>query len=216
MNEQVEAILDYYQPLFENKYADDHPKRAPDLEHLAGLAANYESRRRFLSSLTLDPIELTALDQEAEDNDEPPLVLSTIHSAKGLEFHTVFLIRALDGTIPSRHALREDGGVDEELRLFYVAVTRAEEDLFISYPMTQYRRGQGEYMTTPSRFVEDVPEDMLEPVQLVEEDAAGDAEPDESAAPSQNGEVPSSSDGPAEDDAPAPPEDPTDADDLPF
>jgi DNA helicase-2/ATP-dependent DNA helicase PcrA len=141
-------------------------------------------------------------------------VLSTIHSAKGLEFHTVFLIRALDGTIPSRHALREDGGVDEELRLFYVAVTRAEEDLFISYPMTQYRRGQGEYMTTPSRFIEDVPEDVLEPVQLVEEDAAA-ADSDTSAPPSENGQAPSSSDESA-DDAPAPPDDPADADGLPF
>ena len=234
VNEQVEAILDYYQPLFENTYADDHPKREPDLEHLAGLAANYASRRRFLSSLTLDPIELTALDQEAEDTEEPPLVLSTIHSAKGLEFHTVFLIRALDGTIPSRHALREDGGVDEELRLFYVAVTRAEEDLFISYPMTQYRRGQGEYMTKPSRFIKDVPEDVLEPVQLVEEDAVdedatdedatdedavdGDAveEADAPASPPQTEDPPSTENERSEGDIPSPPDDPANADGLPF
>jgi len=215
VTEQVEAILSYYQPLFENKYADDHPKREPDLEHLAGLAANHETRRRFLSSLTLDPIELTALDQEATEDDEPPLTLSTIHSAKGLEFHTVFLIRALDGTIPSRHALREDGGVDEELRLFYVAVTRAEEDLFISYPMTQYRRGQGEYMTTPSRFIEDVPEDVLEPVQLVEEDAADNAEENEASSLPQNG-TPSSSPETTPDPPDGPPEDPSDADGLPF
>lgn len=189
---QVETILDYYQPLFENKYADDHPKRAPDLEHLAGLAANYDTRRRFLSSLTLDPIELTALDQEAAENEEPPLVLSTIHSAKGLEFHTVFVIRALDGNIPSRHALRETGGVDEELRLFYVAITRAEENLFISYPMTQYRRGRGEYMTSPSRFVDEVPEDLLEPVQLVEEDAVQESSEEHETPPEneESGAVP--------------------------
>lgn len=208
--EQVEAILDYYQPLFEDEYADDHPKRAPDLEHLAGLAANYETRQRFLSSLTLDPIELTALDQEAAEDDEPPLVLSTIHSAKGLEFHTVFLIRALEGTIPSRHALREAGGVDEELRLFYVAITRAEETLFLSYPMTQYRRGQGEYMTTPSRFVEDVPEELLEPVQLVEEEAVDETETDD--APSLQDGQPQT----ARDDAADPPNTPTEADGLPF
>ncbi|MCS3829925.1 DNA helicase-2/ATP-dependent DNA helicase PcrA [Salinibacter ruber] len=218
VTEQVEAILDYYQPLFENKYADDHPKRAPDLEHLAGLAANHESRQRFLSSLTLDPIELTALDQETGEDDEPPLVLSTIHSAKGLEFHTVFLIRALDGTIPSRHALREPGGVDEELRLFYVAVTRAEEDLFISYPMTQYRRGQGEYMTTPSRFVEDLPDDVLEPVQLVEEDAVDENAPDapeggDTLPSSRNGEAPAPPESTRDD---GPPDDPADADGLPF
>ena len=213
VTEQVEAILDYYQPLFENKYADDHPKRAPDLEHLAGLAANHESRQRFLSSLTLDPIELTTLDQETGEDDEPPLVLSTIHSAKGLEFHTVFLIRALDGTLPSRHALREDGAVDEELRLFYVACTRAEENLFISYPMTQYRRSHGEYMTTPSRFVDDVPEEVLEPVQLVEEDA-----PDAVEAPDEPAALPDAEESPSADESPPerPNRDPTDADELPF
>lgn len=216
VTEQVEAILDYYQPLFENKYADDHPKRAPDLEHLAGLAANYETRRRFLSSLTLDPIELTALDQEAAEDDEPPLVLSTIHSAKGLEFHTVFVIRALDGNIPSRHALRETGGVDEELRLFYVAVTRAEKNLFSSYPMTQYRRGQGEYMTSPSRFVEDIPEDLLEPVQLVEEDAVQDSDEDDAALEENGKDQKSESSGTAHIEPAELPNDPADADGLPF
>jgi DNA helicase-2/ATP-dependent DNA helicase PcrA len=208
--EQVETVLDYYQPLFEEEYSEDHPKREPDLDHLAGLAANYESRQRFLESLALDPIELTALEQEEAEDDEPPLTLSTIHSAKGLEFHTVFLIRALDGTIPSRHALREDGGTDEELRLFYVACTRAEENLFISYPMTQYRRSFGEYMTDPSRFVEDIPEDVLEPVQLVEEDApdAVDAPDEPDQLPANDAEsAPSAASDPPSSDAPSSPDD---------
>ena len=209
--EQVETVLDYYQPLFEEEYSEDHPKREPDLDHLAGLAANYESRQRFLESLALDPIELTALEQEEAEDDEPPLTLSTIHSAKGLEFHTVFLIRALDGTIPSRHALREDGGVDEELRLFYVACTRAEENLFISYPMTQYRRSFGEYMTDPSRFVDDIPEDVLEPVQLVEEDAP---DPDAVEAPDEQNQLPSG-DGPTASDAPDQEKAPTADSDVP-
>jgi len=174
--EQVEAVIDYYRPIFEDEYYEDYPKREPDLDHFIGLAENYSSRRDFLSSLALDPIELTALDNDGEHEDEPPLVLSTIHSAKGLEFHTVFLIRALEGDLPSRYALREQGGVDEELRLFYVAVTRAEDNLFISYPMTQYRRYQGEYMTDPSRFITDIPEETLEPVQLVEENDANDGD----------------------------------------
>jgi DNA helicase-2/ATP-dependent DNA helicase PcrA len=208
----VETVLDYYQPIFEEEYAEDYPKREPDLEHLAGLAANYESRRRFLESMALDPIELTALEQDAAEDDEPPLVLSTIHSAKGLEFHTVFLIRALDGTIPSRHALREDEGVDEELRLFYVACTRAEENLFISYPMTQYRRSYGEYMTDPSRFVADIPEEVLEPVQLVEEDA-----PDAVEAPAAPDRLPERAESSDADPPPARPDrDPTEADELPF
>lgn len=217
--EQVETVLDYYQPILEKEYSDDYPKREPDLDHLAGLAVNYQSRQRFLSSLALDPIELTALEQEAAEDDEPPLVLSTIHSAKGLEFHTVFLIRALDGTIPSRHALREEGGTDEELRLFYVAITRAEENLFISYPMTQYRRSYGEYMTDPSRFVTDIPEDVLEPVRLVEEDAPDAVEPpdDTDQLPDGVEETDMSPGTDDRNDPPNPPErDPTDADELPF
>jgi len=211
VTEQVEAVLDYYQPILEKEYSDDYPKREPDLDHLAGLAANYESRQRFLSSLALDPIELTALEQEAAEDDEPPLVLSTIHSAKGLEFHTVFLIRALDGTIPSRHALREDGGIDEELRLFYVAVTRAEENLFISYPMTQYRRSYGEYMTDPSRFVQEVPEDVLEPVQLVEEEATDSLE-----APDTMTALPEKEDDGTTSPSNQDTRDPSDVDELPF
>lgn len=168
---QVEAILRYYDPILKRKYYEDHPKRTQDLEHFVGLAESFTDRADFLSSLALDPIELTALDADPLDDDEAPLVLSTIHSAKGLEFHSVFLIHALDGVLPSGYALRDADDVDEELRLLYVAVTRAEEYLFISYPIRQYRRYQGEYLSNPSRFVAGVPEDLLEPWTLVEETA---------------------------------------------
>jgi len=126
---------------------------------------------RSAVELFLDQVALVSdLDQAEVRSDRVSLM--TAHSAKGLEFHTVFIIRALEGVLPSRYALKEEGGVDEELRLFYVAVTRAEDDLFISYPMTQYRRYQGEYMTDPSRFVTGIPEETLEPVQLVEDEEA--------------------------------------------
>ena len=223
--EQVEAVLTYYQPILEDKYYEDYPKREPDLEHFVGLAEGYDDRATFLAQLALDPIELTALDQDGADEDEPPLVLSTIHSAKGLEFHTVFLIRALEGNLPSRYAIKEEGGVDEELRLFYVAITRAEENLFISYPMLKYQRFRGEYLTDPSRFITGIPDDVLEPVELVEADA-----PDELAAPDDvkqlNGRVPDGADVRASPDArpspdSAPPEtEPSEADPpddgLPF
>lgn len=169
---QVEAVLNYYQPILEDQYYEDYPKREQDLDHFAGLAESFESRTEFLSSLALDPIELTALGADADDgDDEPPLVLSTIHSAKGLEFNTVFVIQAVEGALPSRYALKDPDELDEELRLLYVAITRAEENLFISYPIVQYRRGRGEYLTDPSRFIANVPEKILEPVELVEESA---------------------------------------------
>lgn len=168
---QLEALITYYEPLLKKKYFEDYPKRQQDMDHFVALAENVTDRTTFLSSLALDPIELSALDTDPVDDDEAPLVLSTIHSAKGLEFHTVFLIHALDGIIPSGYALKEDAGVDEELRLMYVAVTRAEDNLFISYPVLQYRRRQGEFLSNPSRFVEGIPEHLLEPWSLIEESA---------------------------------------------
>lgn len=166
---QIEIVLNYYDPILKRKYFEDFPKRQQDLEHFGALAEGFGSRAEFLSSLALDPIELSALEAEPVEMDEPPLVLSTIHSAKGLEFHSVFVIHALEGVLPSSYALKDADELDEELRLLYVAVTRAEENLFISYPVTQYRRFQGEYFSRPSRFVEQLPEHILEPWTLIEE-----------------------------------------------
>ncbi|MFK7847270.1 MAG: ATP-dependent helicase [Rhodothermales bacterium] len=169
LTSQLESLITYYEPLLKKKYFEDYPKRVQDLDHFIALAENVNNRTEFLSSLALDPIELSALDTDPVDDDEAPLVLSTIHSAKGLEFHTVFLIHVLDGVIPSGYALKESAGIDEELRLLYVAVTRAEDNLFISYPVLQYRRHQGEFLSNPSRFVEGIPEDLLEPWSLIED-----------------------------------------------
>ncbi|MBX2818432.1 MAG: ATP-dependent helicase [Rhodothermaceae bacterium] len=179
LTHEVEAIITYYEPLLKQKYFEDYPKRLQDLEHFIGLAENGSDRSSFLSSLALDPIELTALNAVAIDDDEAPLILSTIHSAKGLEFQTVFLIHALDGIIPSGYSLKEEESLDEELRLLYVAVTRAERNLFISYPVLQYRRHHGEVLSKPSRFVDNVPQHLLEPWSLIEEHA--ESQPDSDA-----------------------------------
>lgn len=174
---QLESLVTYYEPLLKKKYFEDYPKRQQDLDHFIALAENVTDRTTFLSSLALDPIELSALDTDPVNDDEAPLVLSTIHSAKGLEFHTVFLIHALDGIIPSGYALKEDASVDEELRLLYVAITRAEDNLFISYPILQYRRHHGEFLSNPSRFVENIPEALLEPWSLIEDTAVQETTP---------------------------------------
>lgn len=183
---QVEKVVLYFEPILKRKYYEDYPKRLQDLEHFVGLTEPFKRRDEFLSSMVLDPIELTALDAEPLEEDEPPLVLSTIHSAKGLEFHSVFIIHALDGILPSAYSLKEAEALDEELRLLYVGVTRAEENLFISYPILQYQRSHGDYMASPSRFISEIPEKLLEPWQLVEDRAAvqlvEEHTPEESAA----------------------------------
>lgn len=172
LEQQVGAVLDYYEPILKRRYYEDFPKRLQDLEHFAGVVGSHTDRASLLNALALDPIELSAVDVEPLDEDEAPLVLSTIHSAKGLEFRAVFVIHALEGVLPSAYSVGRDDDLDEELRLLYVAVTRAADHLFISWPMAQYRRYQGQYLTSPSRFVADVPDRLLEPWSLAEEPSA--------------------------------------------
>ncbi len=175
---QVESVIRHFEPILKRKYYEDHPKRAQDLEHFVALAESFSNRAELLSSLALDPIELTSLDVDPMSEDEAPFILSTIHSAKGLEFHTVFLIHALEGVLPSAYSLKDPDAIDEELRLLYVAVTRAEENLFITYPMVQYRRFEGDYLASPSRFIADVPDQLLETCALVEENTPPQLPPD--------------------------------------
>lgn len=195
--EEVEALVAYFEPILKRKYYEDYPKRLQDLEHFVALAGNFSDRGVFLASMALDPIELTALDAEPVDKDEAPLVLSTIHSAKGLEFHTVFILHALDGVLPSGYALKDHDDLDEELRLLYVAVTRAEENLFISYPILQYRRYQGQYLSNPSRFIAEIPEAILEELQLVEESTETHALPDAERSRLADGASPAEAEGSA-------------------
>ncbi|NQV73728.1 ATP-dependent helicase [bacterium] len=169
---QIESILAYYAPILKRVYYEDFPKREQDLEHLVGITQSFQDRASLLDSLALDPVELTAIDTDPEKNDEPPLTLSTIHSSKGLEFKVVFIIHALDGVIPSSFSVGEEDSIEEERRLLYVAVTRAAEQLYISYPTLQFRRYEGQYFTKPSRFLETISPSVLEICSLVEETPA--------------------------------------------
>ncbi|MFN2374038.1 MAG: ATP-dependent helicase [Cyclonatronaceae bacterium] len=165
--EAVERIIAYYKPVCEKKF-DDYPKRLKDLESFSGICINFSRYQQILDDLVLDPIEATVVDSEPGKKDEEPLILSTIHSAKGLEWEHVFIIQCLDGVIPSGYALELDEDLDEELRLLYVAVTRAREQLYITYPVLQ-QSVYGEFFTKPSRFIDTISDKILEPWMLVEE-----------------------------------------------
>lgn len=162
----AEAIFDYYKPILRRVHYEDFPKREKDLENFLGIVANYDSLATLLADLALDPIDLSAMETKPSLKDEAPLTLSTIHSAKGLEWQVVFLINALDGVIPSRYAVGETESLDEELRLFYVALTRARDLLYISYPVVC--RGAEDYVGNPSRFLKDLPEHSFEKIILVD------------------------------------------------
>ena len=154
-------LVEYYQPVLEKKF-DDHPKRAKDLEHLLTIMERYKSLEQFLSDMALDPPNASVDGILATAYDDEQLVLSTIHSAKGLEWHTVFVIWALEGRFPATYAARSDEELEEELRLTYVAATRAKENLYFTYPINIYDRGTGMLLSRPSRFIEDISEDTLE------------------------------------------------------
>ncbi|HUL86470.1 MAG TPA: ATP-dependent helicase [Actinomycetota bacterium] len=136
---QLERLRTYLEPVIERKYEAPGPRIA-DLEQLALLARGYESRGRFLAELTLDPPASTSDLAGPPALDEDHLILSTIHSAKGLEWDVVHVIHASDGCIPSDMALRDDEELEEERRLLYVALTRARHSLHLSFPQRYYRR----------------------------------------------------------------------------
>jgi len=158
-----EAIIAYYLPVLKERY-DDHPKRAKDLEQLLAIMERYHDLEQFLTDMALEPPN-SSVDGNLADDTSPPedrLVLSTIHSAKGLEWHTVFIIWALDGRFPSPHSLHKEEDLEEELRLMYVAATRARENLFFTYPCQVYDRSLGIMLNRPSRFIDRMPPSLLE------------------------------------------------------
>lgn len=165
--EQLKAVVDYYRSFCKKRF-DDHPKRMKDLETFVDISGTYRSLQHLVEEVALDPIEATAIDTEATSKDENPLVLSTIHSAKGLEWGAVFLIQCLDGIIPSGYAIDDPQQMEEEIRLVYVAVTRAKDQIFLTYP-AMHQSFYGDYFTKPSRFIEDLPDSVIEPWMLVEE-----------------------------------------------
>jgi DNA helicase II / ATP-dependent DNA helicase PcrA len=167
----VQHVVAYYTPILRTQYADDHPKRERDLDHLSTIAARYRSFDSMLSDFALEPPSDSVGGVLADDEGEGRLVLSTIHSAKGLEWHTVFLLWAAEGKFPSAFSGFGDEEIEEERRLCYVAVTRAKEQLYLSYPAQYYDRVAGLSFARPSRFVEDLPATVLAPVAVVEESA---------------------------------------------
>lgn len=159
--DKVSRIVTHYHPVFKNLY-DDHVKRKKDLEMFEQIAARYDSVGTLLADLALEPPNESVADITAPGHEDEHLVLSTIHSAKGLEWHSVFVLYALDGRFPTTRAAESIEEMEEERRLMYVACTRAKENLFLTYPINVYDRESGLILTKPSRFLEGLGENLLE------------------------------------------------------
>jgi DNA helicase-2/ATP-dependent DNA helicase PcrA len=141
---EIADAVAWLSPLIETRY-DDARVRMGDLEALERIAASFPSRERFLSELALDPPDATSDEAGPPLRDEEYLILSTIHSAKGQEWRSVFVLNCVDGCIPSDLATGTSEEIEEERRLLYVAMTRARDELTLIVPQRFHVHGQPKY-----------------------------------------------------------------------
>jgi DNA helicase-2/ATP-dependent DNA helicase PcrA len=160
-SEMVQSVYEYYWDLFKANY-DDWNKRKKDLEIFLNIVENYSSVDTLLSDMAIEPIIDSVVEIGPEDKENEFVTLSTIHSAKGLEWHTVFIIHAVEGYFPSSKSAESLEQLEEERRLMYVASTRAKNNLFITYPMNLYDREAGTTLSKPSRFISEITPDLAE------------------------------------------------------
>ena len=157
----VEAVYDDYAKVNFTNYE----LRREDLNQLAAFARQFKDVHEFLSQLALiSNIDAEpALDQAA---DNEAVNLSSVHQAKGLEYHTVFVIWLTDGMFPSTRSLETRDAIEEERRLFYVAITRAKDELYLTYPHMRLNAGYGDMFQRPSRFLKEIPTQLVEDWQV--------------------------------------------------
>jgi DNA helicase-2/ATP-dependent DNA helicase PcrA len=157
----VEAIYeDYAKVNFTN-----YELRREDLNQLAAFARQFKDVHEFLAQLAL----ISNVDAEAAPSataDKEAVNLSSVHQAKGLEFHTVFVIWLTDGMFPSSRSLDTRDALEEERRLFYVAVTRARDELYLTFPHMRLNAGYGDVFQRPSRFLKEIPNRLVEDWQV--------------------------------------------------
>lgn len=151
-------FIDYYSPLLEKKY-DDFKRRLEDLNAFLTLSQKYETLHEFLVDMSLEGPS-RSLDKISPEEEDERLVLSTVHSSKGLEFDTVVLLNVSEGSFPSG---RGEKNLEEERRLFYVGITRAKKKLVLTYPQVSQQKNS-QYFNRVSRFIEEIkePENVLD------------------------------------------------------
>jgi DNA helicase-2/ATP-dependent DNA helicase PcrA len=167
-----QAPADLIHLLLNRGYREDLQERYPDsfsreedLVQLANFSNRFSSLTDFLAELSLLTNTTESEDSgAAEEKDR--VILSSIHQAKGLEWSVVFIIWCAEGMIPLARALNEAGGEEEERRLFYVATTRAKDQLYLCHPLIDYSRGMGMVPLRPSRFIEELEQDGIHPTEL--------------------------------------------------
>ncbi len=161
-----QILVNGYDSYLKSNY-ENYEERREDIEQLANYSHNFKSTREFLSDLAL----LTSV--QAEDIIEPgeegeSIILSTIHRAKGLEWSRVFIIGLTEGGLPPARAIGDFDKEEEERRVFYVALTRAKDELYLCYPIMDNRWYDGSIIKRPSSFIQELPEGMYEKWEIEE------------------------------------------------
>ena len=179
---QIELILERgYTEHLQNNF-ENYEAREEDIKQLSLFARRYASTEDFLSELALltterfgAPQDITAEDVVEGGEDDELLTLSSIHQAKGLEWKAVFIIWAAEGKFPSPRSLKDMEGEEEERRLWYVGLTRAADELYLTYPLMVVDYSRQTVLQKPSRFLTEVPVDLFEIWNLEEEASKFDA-----------------------------------------
>jgi DNA helicase II / ATP-dependent DNA helicase PcrA len=158
----LERLMEFYRPILEAEHPDDYPRRWNGLEELLQIASSYTEMDLFLADLSLENPGPKSRDEDDEDS----ITLSTIHSAKGLEWSAVMIIDLVEERFPSRHALAKADDFEEERRLMYVACTRAKDYLGLFVPASLYRTGMDTMEPTiSSPFLTDIPGDCYDEIR---------------------------------------------------
>ena len=164
VSEMIQIVLDYYNIVLRRKYDNFH-KRKADIDTLVTMSESYSDIEQFITDMMLDPPNSTQVGTYLHDKEEECLILSTIHSAKGLEWNTVFVIHLIDGLFPSSKSIESFEQIEEERRLFYVASTRAKQRLYLCIPNFDAAPTFGGYgnmgmagfdFSKPSRFITEI------------------------------------------------------------
>lgn len=156
--ERARMLATSYKETLERRY-DDHAKRWKDIETLVSICSRYDTVGSFLADIALDPPTDSLDDIEPDDRETDVVTISTIHSAKGLEWHSVFVIWVNEGRLPSARSAESEETLEEERRLLYVACTRAKQRLFLTYPAVMFEWEHSDVLGVPSRFLDGVSRD---------------------------------------------------------
>lgn len=170
--DRARALATWYKSVMERIH-DDSAKRWKDVETVVGICGRYPSVEAFLADIALDPPTEALDDIEADDREDEFITISTIHSAKGLEWNTVFVIWVNEGRLPSARSAESEASLEEERRLLYVACTRAKDRLIMTYPSVMLEWEHADVLGQPSRFLDGIDPEQCPTYILAEEGDPG-------------------------------------------